>query len=242
MSQQKKRLVLFDIDGTMVWSDGVGRVAMKAALQEVFGTSGAIDRVKFGGQCDRSIVRQLLEGEGVPTDTIWEQFDTIGRAMEVHLERVAFDGSHHVRACPGVNDLLADLSAHPDVTLGLVTGNFRRTAAVKLRAAGFDPTAFPLGAYGDESESRSDLPPLAVERANQLVGHRFDGQQVVIIGDTVDDVVCARSVGARTIAVLTGFGKRDALATEGADYLFDDLTPTADVLDAIFAATDGPGQ
>jgi phosphoglycolate phosphatase-like HAD superfamily hydrolase len=116
-----------------------------------------------------------------------------------------------------------------------VTGNIQETATIKLRHLGYRPEVFRVGAYGADSVDRNDLPPLAVERAYQLTGVRFSGEAIVIIGDTPADVICAQSVGARSIAVLTGWSERDALEAAQPDYLLDDLTNPEQVIRAITA-------
>ena len=108
--------------------------------------------------------------------------------------------------------------------MGILTGNVSTTAPIKLRAAGYDPDWFPVGAYGSERMERDDLPALAVERAEKIIGRRIAPEQVVIIGDTPADVSCARALGAVAVAVLTGFSSRDELAATQPDYLLDDLS------------------
>jgi phosphoglycolate phosphatase len=110
------------------------------------------------------------------------------------------------------------------VLLGIVTGNVSLTAPVKLRAAGFDPAWFPIGAYGSEALERNDLPALALERACRFCGHHLTPTDVTIIGDTEADIACARAIGARAVAVTTGFTSREALAAAQPDHLLDDLS------------------
>lgn len=233
-----KRLVLFDIDGTLLWPDGAGRESMRAALMRVYGTAGAIDSYKFGGKTDRSTVRNLMEGAGLPPELIWQHFDLFGDVMEEELHRLIAGGHHDVQPCPGAHDLITHLAARDDVVIGLLTGNFRQTAWVKVEAAGFDATLFPVGAYGNEAEERSDLPPIAVSRAGELTGFAFKGRQVVIVGDTVNDVTCGRGIGVRTIALLTGWSTRETLEAVSPDYLLDDLVDQDAMLSAIFDPVD----
>jgi phosphoglycolate phosphatase len=233
-----KRLVLFDVDGTLLWPDGAGRESMRAALVRVYGTAGAIDSHKFGGKTDRSTVLKLMEGAGLRPELIWQHFDRFGDVMEEELRRLIAEGHHDIQPCPGARDLIAHLAAHDDVVLGLLTGNFHQTSRVKIETAGFDPTLFTVGAYGNEAEERSDLPPIAVKRAGDLTGLAFKGQQVVIIGDTANDVTCGRGIGVRTIALLTGWSTREALEAVSPDYLLDDLVDQDAVLSAIFSPVD----
>ena len=230
-----ERLALFDIDGTLLRADGAGRAAMKAALERVYGTAGPIGDYRFGGRTDRYTIRTLLEAAGLSARLIWSRLPEAIACMEAEMRQRLTEGRHNIRPCPGAKELVARLAAHDEVLLGLLTGNFPATAALKLRAAGFDPTLFKVGVYGDASEERADLPLLAVEQAVRLTGIRFRGQQIVIIGDTPADVVCGRNVGARSIAVLTGWSTREELEAAGAHYIFEDLTDTEAVLEAIFA-------
>ena len=119
--------------------------------------------------------------------------------------------------------------------VGLLTGNLNTTAPVKLRAAGFDPALFHVGAYGSDAPSRDGLPAFAVERARAFAGVNFEGKRVVIVGDTVADVTCGLGIGARHIGVLTGPHTRERLEEHNPDYIFSDLSDTEAVLSAIFA-------
>ncbi len=234
-----KRLVLFDIDGTLLWPNGAGRESLKAALLEVYGTAGEIDSHAFAGKTDRRNVREILSTANLPESLIWDRFARLEPVMEATLRQRVAQGLHNLNACPGTHDLIHALSLRGDVLLGLLTGNFPKTAAAKLEAAAFDPNLFRVGAYGSEAENRADLPALALERATQLTGHRLVGPQVVIVGDTPDDVTCGRGIGARSLAVMTGWCTCEALEAAQPDYLFDDLSDTQAVLDAIFAPLAG---
>ena len=230
-----KRLVLFDIDGTLLWPDGAGRASMKAALEHVYGTAGPIETYRFGGRTDRQTVRTLLQEAGLSPEQIWDRFEQVGPAMEIALRKALQENRHNIRPCPGAIDLIEVLSAHEDVLLGLVTGNFCQTAPIKLSAAGFDPAVFRVGAYGDEAEARTELPPRAIKRAMQLTGASFRGTQIFVVGDTPDDVLCGHAVGAQSIAVMTGWVERSVLEVHRPDYIFDDLCDAQKVLDTIMA-------
>jgi len=230
-----QHLVLFDIDGTLLLPDGAGRAALRVALERVYGTPGGAETFALGGSLDRHTVRLLMTEAGIPEDVIWSRFDELARVVEADLRQRIAARLHHVRPCPGTHALIAALQAREDTLLGLITGNFRGTAAIKLEAAGFDPAVFRVGAFGDEAEDRNLLPPLAIERASALTGMKFVGQQVVVIGDTPSDILCSRGVGARSIAVCTGWVSRADLNTYRPDALFDDLTDTQAVLGTILA-------
>jgi phosphoglycolate phosphatase-like HAD superfamily hydrolase len=134
---------------------------------------------------------------------------------------------------PGVPELLDRLDAEPGVVLGLLTGNVAEGAALKLRSAGLDPARFRVGAYGSDSGSRSDLPPIAAERARPYFGRTPSGPEVVIIGDTPADVACGSCIGARSVAVATGGYSVSDLEACGAHAVFLDLSETEQVLAAI---------
>jgi phosphoglycolate phosphatase-like HAD superfamily hydrolase len=177
----------------------------------------------------------LMIAAGIAPGVIWARFAEFGAVMEADLRRRVAARLHNIRPCPGGPELISALASRPDVLIGLVTGNFRASALVKLEAAGYDASLFRIGAYGDEAEDRSDLPPLAVERASQIAGVSFHGPQVVMIGDTPGDIRCGEGIGARSIAVATGWTPRAELASHHPHYLFDDLSNTQAVLDAILA-------
>jgi phosphoglycolate phosphatase-like HAD superfamily hydrolase len=134
---------------------------------------------------------------------------------------------------PGVRELLHALSGHPQVLLGLLTGNFERTAQVKVATFGLD-RYFAFGAYGSDHGDRLRLPPIAVERAERLAGRPIGlGRHVVIVGDTPRDVVCARAWGATAVGVATGRSSTRQLLDAGADLVFEDLSDTRAVLTAL---------
>ncbi len=229
------RLVLFDIDGTLLWPDGAGRAAMQVALERVFGVTGPIDNYYFDGCTDRQAIRDLMLAAGLSLETIWSQYEDVSEAMTAELQRRIVEGLHNIRPCTGAPEIVAALAARDDVLVGLLTGNLPSTAHIKLRAAGYDPSLFRVGAYGSESADRTELPPLAIARAAELTGTRLTGKQVVIIGDTPADIACARAVGARSIAVLTGRHKRSDLEATCPDFIYDDLSDAASILAAILA-------
>lgn len=229
-----KRLVLFDIDGTLLWPDHAGRDAMKIALEALYGTAGPIDSYHFGGFTDRRTVRVLLEAAGLPAEVIWERFPRLGPVMAQAMRERLTHNKHHIRPCTGGPELVAALHTRSDVLLGVLTGNLFETAAVKLEAAGYAAQQFRVGAFGDISENRADLLKHAVEQARQLYGVVVAGQQIVVIGDTPHDITCGREYGARSVAVLTGWNTRAELEAYSPNYLFEDLGDTGAVLDAIF--------
>lgn len=206
---------------------------MRQALEATYGTAGQIDSIRFGGLCDRAITRSLMVGAGIQEDVFWTGYPALIATMTGILTMQVESGDHSMQPCPGASALLARLAALPGVHLGLVTGNFQGTAFAKLRGAGLDTGLFPFGGYGHESEDRADLSRLAVERAAAYAGRPFAGAEVVVIGDTTNDIRCARAVGARAFSTLTGSDDRAAIEAANPDAVFDDLSDTDAVLAAI---------
>ena len=154
--------------------------------------------------------------------------------LRVELDRP----TQTTKVLAGIEELLAGLEPHEAAEralVGLLTGNVAPGAALKLRSAGLDPERFRVGAYGSDSARRGDLPQVAAARAAVLTGRPFAGADVVIVGDTPDDVACGRSIGACSVAVATGFYDAAALRASGATYVFETLADTTAVLEAIFA-------
>jgi phosphoglycolate phosphatase-like HAD superfamily hydrolase len=234
------KLVLFDIDGTLLWTDGAGRRAIHGALLDEAGAVGPIDSYRFDGKTDPQIVRELLTLAGHPAAEDDARIQAVCRRYVDHLRAELTKPTQTTKLMAGIVELLdalAPLEAAGGALVGLLTGNLAPGAALKLRSAGLDPKRFRVGAYGSDSASRSQLPAVAAARAAALTGggRSFAGPDVVIVGDTPQDVACGRPIGARTIAVATGFYDVAALRAAGAGYVFETLADTAAVLDAIFA-------
>jgi len=227
------RLFLFDIDGTLVSVRGAGRAALARALEETYGTAGAIDRFDFRGRTDLAIVHELMTAAGVDADRIRARVDDCFGAYVRELTRLVGDGSR-VQVLPGVAQVVRRLSARPDALVGLLTGNIEAGARIKLAPTGLWPL-FRVAAYGSDDADRRRLPAIARERARAL-GHDFPFERVTIIGDTPHDVECARACGATAVAVATGQYPADQLTTCGPHLLFDDL---ADVDRVVALLTDG---
>jgi phosphoglycolate phosphatase len=231
------RLVLFDIDGTLLSASGAGRRALQRALLDVYGTAGPIDHYDFHGGTDPQIVRDLLGAAGLPEPAIEaREAELFDRYVE-HLEAEIGDG-RGVRLYPGVARLVEALVAEPGCVVGLLTGNIEPGARVKLRSTGLWPR-FRLGAYGSDHADRTRLPAVAARRAAALVGRPFGGPDLVVIGDTPRDVGCGRAFGTVCVAVATG---RHAVADLEAcqpDHVFPDLSDTERVLAAILDGRPG---
>ncbi|MFQ5549979.1 MAG: HAD family hydrolase [Gemmatimonadales bacterium] len=230
----RKKLVLFDIDGTLLWTHGAGRRAIRRALLDELGTTGPIDGFRFDGKTDPQIVHELMDAADHPetgnqrlVDTICDRYADL-LAQELHGDSVQVD------VLPGVPELLDELEGRSDVLLGLLTGNVERGAALKLRSGGIDPARFKVGAFGSDEADRSRLPEIASNRAELFFGRKPAGDDLVILGDTPADVRCGESIGARAIGVATGSYSRADLERAGAFAVVDDFSNAAEVIDAVF--------
>jgi phosphoglycolate phosphatase-like HAD superfamily hydrolase len=222
------RLVLFDIDGTLIHVNRGGRAALAAALTELFGTAGPIESYSMAGKTDSRIVRDLLGAAGFSPAQIEARLESVYEEMAWRAP--AIFRRHNMLPCPGVPALLSALQQRSDVLLGLLTGNNRITAPLKLQAAGIDPALFTLGAFGCDQADRNRLPEIAMERARALIGEPISPRDTVIVGDTPADIICGRSSGAVTVAVASGGYSSETLASYHPDVLLTSLLDTPAVV------------
>ncbi|MDQ6829934.1 MAG: haloacid dehalogenase-like hydrolase [Gemmatimonadota bacterium] len=229
------KLVLLDIDGTILWTDGAGRRAMESALTGVFGSPGA-PSYRYDGKTDGQIVRELMTQAGHSTEDVERAIPDVMQRYLGMLESELTTGTRRVHVFPGVLELIDAVDAHEGMLLGLLTGNLREGASLKLRAAGIDPDRFVVGAFGSDHHLRPELPGIARVRACELLGRDVAGDRVVVIGDTPADIACGRAIGARAIGVATGHYSVEDLSVHGAAAVFADLTDTDAVMRAILDA------
>jgi phosphoglycolate phosphatase len=229
------RIVLFDIDGTLLRSGGAGRASMERALIEVFGSLGS-GEYHYGGKTDRQIVRDLMRREGFTDEEIDAQMDQLLESYVSGLPAELEARGRNVLVLDGVPELLDALDRQERVVVGLLTGNIESGARAKLTAAGIDPSRFRVTAFGSDHEQRPELPAVAQRRASELLGTDVQGERLVIIGDTPSDIQCGEAIGARAIAVATGSYSVDQLAVYNPYALFESLADTAAVLSAIMNA------
>lgn len=220
---ESQRLLLFDIDGTLLSAGRAAREAVLSALGRIYGwtpSGGRGQKHDFSGKTDPQIVRELV-AETVGSERCEAE---LARALDAYLEeferRLSPDS---VVPKPGIPELLDRLSRTPGVVLGLLTGNLERGARLKLEPPGFN-RYFPFGAFGSDSADRYCLPAVAVERARRHSGLDFRGKSVVVVGDSVHDIACGRSLGVRSVAVATGPTLPERLLEEGPDVFFRDFS------------------
>jgi phosphoglycolate phosphatase-like HAD superfamily hydrolase len=223
------RLLLFDIDGTLLSTQGAARRAFHRALLDVYGTAGPIDTHRFDGKTDPQIARELMSAAGFADHIIDAKLQGLFDAYLNELAEEMEHTNHETLVYPGVRELLDRLSDESDVVLALLTGNVARGAELKLGSAGL-LDYFKFGAFGSDCEQRHGLPPVAVARAKELTGVEFNGKDVVVIGDTPADIRCGEALGVYTVGVATGSHSCEELAAVGADTTFSDLSHTESVL------------
>ena len=226
------KVVLFDIDGTLLWTDGAGRRAVHQAMEDVFGTLPE-DGLEFDGKTDPQIVRELMRHSGVADHTIDARLPAAIDRYVALLQGELAEADHRDKTFPGVAMLLDALDGRDDVLLGLLTGNVHPGAMAKLKAVGLAHDRFRVGAFGSDHAARPALPAIARARAEALLGYAVHGGDVVIIGDTPADMSCGKDIGARAIGVATGrYSVEDLRACRPAA-VFQDLSDTVAVVHAI---------
>jgi len=225
-----KKLVLFDIDGTLLSVNSVNRRILMDALREVYGTEGSAGNHDFAGKMDSIIIYEVLHNAGLSDGVIAEKFD---KAKQTYIEMFRMQSkSTDVVLMDGVRKLLDELSAHSELIVGLLTGNFEGSGRHKLLLPDINHY-FPFGAFADDGASRNELPQVAVEKAYQLTGKRFSEQNIIIIGDTEHDIACARVLNAKSIAVATGSYSTEELKKHNPHILYKNLCETDIVISEI---------
>lgn len=239
-----RKLVLFDIDGTILSTGGIGGRSLYQAIEEIchekglFGNNPTpkLGRVRMSGGMDTQIVYDILEGV-LPESTVQQLLpDIFDRIAKLLREGCQAEGAN-VILLDGVQELISTVADHEACLPGLLTGNNKGGAAAKLDVFNLNPF-FQLGAFGDDARSRNALPAIAASRAFEKTGVRFTGKDIVIIGDTPRDIECARHAGAYAIAVATGQYTRAELTPHQPDVLFDDLSDTQNIMATILSAND----
>lgn len=228
-------LILFDIDMTLLETDHIGIALLENAGRELFHERFTAEGINFGGCLDPVIIAQMLINNQV--DNTPDNITALRKHYHTGLQRTANERPI-ARALPGANELVNATRTHPAINaIGVLTGNYPETGAIKLASAGFDPTHFEINAWGDASPHaqphRSHLPPVAIESFKSMKRQHIDPEQVIVIGDTIHDVTCALDNNCRALAVATGHATREELEQAGAHLVVDDLTKTQELLEWI---------
>ena len=213
------RLFLFDIDGTLIRTGGAGMRAFAQAFASEFGIVDGVARLQFAGRTDRGLVREVFEAQGVPVTE--ENFHRFHDRYVFLLEEQLKDSQGG--AIPGVWEFLRQLEALPEPPLlGLLTGNIRLGAEIKLRRFGLWEI-FRTGGFGDDHEDRNQIAAIARERGGRQLRENLRGEQIVVVGDTPHDVRCGRAIGAKVLAVSTGGSTWEELEAHRPEWLVADL-------------------
>jgi len=222
---KKQRLLLWDIDGTLISTDGAGYRAIEVATAQRFGHAGNLEGVEIGGRTDRSIAQQILTKYREPLTE-----ENLSTFLDLYLDVLERELPHSKgKVLPGILELLQRTHERDDAFLGLLTGNLQRGARLKLqRYQLWD--FFRFGAFADDHHDRNQLGPFALTRAEHGTGQKFHVKDIDVIGDTGHDVACGKALGARTIAVASGSWSRERLAECSPDFLFDDLSDVEEVV------------
>jgi len=226
------RLILFDIDGTLLRDGIAAKIAFARALRDTYQTSGPIEGFRFAGMTDPECVSEIMRLAGIDERTILARRE---ECLRRYVELLAIEVREHQDAhlYPGVRELLERLNKLDNVLVGLLTGNVLQGAQLKLRRWNLEPY-FRFGAFGDDHENRSVLAQIALDKAGALSGRPFSGAETTVIGDTPKDIACARAIGARAVAVATGSISREALAACDPDALLDSFEDHEAALRALF--------
>lgn len=225
----RKKLILFDIDGTLILTGGVAARSMAESVSEVLGMPISWKISDFIGNTDRSIIHTLLHRSGARESLIDEMTEQV---LTLYLDKLKAnlykDGV--VTVLPGVRKLLKILSEDDQFALGLVTGNIVAGAQIKLSVKNLFGY-FPIGAFGDDAINRDHLPPIAIQRAEKYYHHFFKNEDIWIVGDSVNDIYCAHSNHLKSLAVASGHMSRVELETSHPTAIMSDLSDVNRVIE-----------
>jgi phosphoglycolate phosphatase-like HAD superfamily hydrolase len=232
------RILLWDIDGTLIRSvrTGAYKDYTIPVLEEIFGTSGRLEQMQVSGMTDLQIVYEALSGEGFTQDDIFARIQILAPRLTEEAKRVTGNGTKFFEVLPGVRETLEALAAHPRYQSALLTGNIESMAYLKMELVGLDNFFTLPGAFGQESHNRRDLPASAAARIRKHLGVDVAAEHFLVIGDTPNDIDCARHFGARAVAVGTGrtYSREQILACKP-DALLPDLSDVDLVLKTLAA-------
>jgi phosphoglycolate phosphatase len=227
------KTILFDIDGTILRCHGAGKRSLESALIEIFGNTGAINSVHFQGKTDPIIIYESLLPAGFSMEQIDKDMDKLKERYFHYLQENI--NKAEVTLLPGIMTVLRSLNANPEILVGLLTGNFLEGAKIKLSV--FDLfKRFKFGVFGDDTYIRNDMPGIAKNKIKKLFNSDITFNEMIIIGDTIYDIECAKYSGAISIAVGTGWTDEAVLKSKKPDYYFKDLSDNKEVIKAMYKA------
>jgi phosphoglycolate phosphatase-like HAD superfamily hydrolase len=219
------RILLWDIDGTLIHSLKTGgyKEYTIPVMEEIFGTSGTLASMRVSGMTDFQIIAEALKAEGFTHQDIRKRIHDVSLRLTEEAKRVTGNGEPFFEVLPGVPETLERLSKEPRYRSALLTGNIEPMAYLKMELVGLEKFFTLPGAFGEESHDRRDLPAIAAERINKFLTYSLSPHQFIVIGDTPNDIACARHFGARAIALGTGrfYSWEDLLACEPDAFLPD---------------------
>jgi phosphoglycolate phosphatase-like HAD superfamily hydrolase len=222
------KVLLFDIDGTLIYTGGAGKRAFVETLREAFGIEDTLEDIPFSGKTDPLIIREIFAKHEIEPSA--GHFDLFLSRYVGCLQRLIADPRGIVM--PGIREILETCFESPRFLLGLLTGNIRRGAEIKLHHYRLYHY-FSFGAFGDDHEDRTELARIAHERSRRQSSRDFRPEDLYVIGDTPRDIECGRAIGARTVAVATGKYSREELAQHQPDFGFADLADTKVFFDRV---------
>jgi phosphoglycolate phosphatase len=223
------RVLLWDLDGTQVRGKryGVFKDYTVPMLENVFGTAGRLPEMIVSGMTDLQIIEEALRDEGITREHISSRMDELRTCYLAEMRRATGNGQQVIEAMPGAREVLRRIEDHPRYLNALLTGNIEPAAHLKLEITGLLEFFQLPGAFGDDSFDRRDLPAIASQRISAHLGTNLQPEQFVVIGDTPNDIACARHFGARIVAVATGrVHSADVLRALTPDALLPDLLDT----------------
>ncbi len=221
-----KKLLLFDIDGTLVDTGGTGFPALRTSLKEGFGIEDDLSHIRLAGATDTNLCREILAHHGIEPTA-----ENRARYLDgylFHLQKMLPEKPG--RVLPGVLELLEALRQRENLVVALLTGNLVRGAEIKLSHFGLWHY-FEFGAFADDHHVRNELGHFARARAQERHGIEFPPEAIYVIGDTPKDIACGRAIGAKTVAVATGEYSPDELGAFEPDYLFESFAATAEAIE-----------
>jgi len=230
--QSERRLLLFDIDGTLITSGGAGEGALKDAMKSRFGVDEDLKGILLAGATDARIAAELLRKHGLDA-TPENQAALLDEYLSHLPQRMPL---HSGRLLPGIIALLESLSGRSEAVLALLTGNLTRGAEIKLTHYGVWHF-FEFGAFADDHHDRNELGRFARSRAADRHGVEFPPERIFVIGDTPRDIECGRAIGAQTVAIATGNYTLEQLSAHSPDHLFEDLSNTQRVIECLLGRT-----